>query len=269
MTNTLTRRSMLRATLIGTSAMLSSASVAAAAVPPFVFLDAPSGPDENPELIALGKTFPKLEAEYITARRARSAIVAKWSRLWPKAPDAIVLPYRDSNAWERDFMGAAMLPDGSRYQHRYGRDRFKSHPEPRSILSAESIEWQIERLDRSLHSRRPKHPLTAEQIAEIEAEIADLSAKLAVVREYEAAKVRVTKASGIAAATARLNAARDTLVAAVTAAMAAPETSMAGVLVKVRALQAWGAMHPGDRLDLAAMTEWPVQLADAVARHAA
>lgn len=71
MTNTLNRRSMLRATLIGTSAMLSTAAVAATAAPAFPFAD----PHDAAGPVDLAERVASLHAELKAAAR----------ELWPDA----------------------------------------------------------------------------------------------------------------------------------------------------------------------------------------
>lgn len=88
---------------------LAAASTTAAAI-----TMAPSAhsatPDENPELVRLGNAFAAIADEYRTASDARNAIIDKWSKVWPLAPDEIILDrqYDAHNAIERDITGSGL-----------------------------------------------------------------------------------------------------------------------------------------------------------------
>lgn len=210
---------------------------------------------ENPSLLTLGDQLPDAEAEMVAANAALRDVLRRWWSKWPVAPDAIVKPYRDDCALERGLDGSCIGPDGR-------RDLDKARP----LFSSQQLAWDLDSVDRTMKRRRPRHPLSVEQLMDLEAKRAMLSDQLAQAREYEAAKARTLEASGYEAARDRQSAAREALLSIVSRIMAEPETSMAGVVIKAEALTAW-ANAPYHAFEVKGWA-WPQQLAASLLRIA-
>jgi hypothetical protein len=78
---------------------------------------------------------------------------------------------------------------------------------------------------------------------------------------------RIETASGLDAAEAAKEKARLALRAHVTATMAAPETTIAGVVIKAEALTAWANVDTFERLFNPKGPDWAEGLAAAIMRH--
>jgi hypothetical protein len=166
-----------------------------------------------------------------------------------------------------------MLPDGSQYEFDFEAERAGT-PKPRTLIASADLERRIRRLDRDRVRRRPKHPLTADQIAELQNEISALSERLAIVRSYEAEKDRVLKASGYPEARAAYLAKRAALIAMIGAVMAEPAVTIEGVIVKAQALSVLSdghlrAMSFIEQLDQGWITGFADQVLEIAGRQAA
>jgi hypothetical protein len=222
-----------RRLLIGLAAASTAAAVPVAAIA----ATAPAQPAENPELVRLGDMIPGAVKAYYASVSRMHRIVASTRPVWPMAPKEAVADWPDRHAWETNVEGREILPDGTLYQFDFAASEAgRSYPKPRTLIAASDLESRIARLDRDRVRRRPKHPLTAEQLAELRQEITALSDRLAVVRAYEQEKARVLEASGYADAKAAYVAKRTALLDLLAAVMSEPVITMEGLVIKAQAL---------------------------------
>jgi len=251
-----------RRLLLGLAAASTAAAVPAAALA----TTEPAPVPENPELLCLGDMLPGVEADMIDAEADYWRIYRDWSPSWPIAPDAITWTstWGTDSKRERNILGWGMLPDGSTYN--VPQPYVSDHPQPRYVNTADDYRREIDELQKKLRRSRPKHPLSASEVADIEAAISMARGNLELASTYEAAKEGVKAASGIEAAIARRRTTQEALAELVGKIMAQPEQSMAGVLIKAQALAAWGN-NPFHDFHVAG-TEWPQRLAFAVLRLA-
>jgi hypothetical protein len=256
--------------------LLGLAAASAAAVPVIALAadQAASLPTpENVELIRLGDKLPRAVKAYYASVRRMHRIVDRWQPEWPTAPKEAVADWRDRKSWETNLEGRPMLPDGSQYEFDFEAERAGT-PKPRTLIASADLERHIRRLDRDRVRRRPKHPLTADQIAELQNEISALSERLAIVRSYEAEKDRVLKASGYPEARAAYLAKRAALIAMIGAVMAEPAVTIEGVIVKAQALSVLSdghlrAMSFIEQLDQGWITGFADQVLEIAGRQAA
>ncbi|PAP94540.1 hypothetical protein [Mesorhizobium wenxiniae] len=236
---------------------LAAASTAAAAVT--VAPEARSGQiSENPELLRLGNEFPAVANEYRSALAALNAIVNKWSKVWPVAPDEIIAARQfdgAGNTMERDITGHGLC-------HATGR--------PRYIYSCENLDWELKRAKSILKGKTiDKRALGGlPNRAAWEDELDVLVAQYTAAAKYEAEKARVLAASGHDAADRRKAAAAQALIGAIDAIMAQPETTMAGVVIKAQALAAWSAVEKWQRILTPQAVGWGSTLSASVLRLA-
>ncbi|TPK70288.1 hypothetical protein FJ930_18355 [Mesorhizobium sp. B2-4-15] len=231
---------------------LAAASTAAAAVT--VAPHAHSAAiQENPELVRLGNAFPAIAEEYRVAKNARSKIVKKWSKLWPSAPDEILTGRSHGRVTERDITGHGI----------YRNDKLVG------IDSCDDLDWYIDQAERILKGKSiDKRKIHGRDREGWEAHLDELVAEYTVAAKYEAEQARILKASGYKAADERKSMATKALVAAIDAIMALPETTMAGVMIKAQALQAWGHADRWERLLTPEAAAWAPSLAATVLRLA-
>ena len=206
---------------------------------------------ENPELVRLGDQLPAVEAELSEATQAYYAIIRRWNPRMPRAPEAIAMDWSDKDAWERDILGAPILRDGSRYEYPRFDDppRPPGSPRPMSVHTAAELERDAVRIERDMKRKRPRHPLTADQLLAMDAKRAMLLDKAGLARAYEAKRVAWLKASGFEPARARKEAAEKAMEALASSIMSVPETTMAGVLIKAQTLSLWHAYPLASLMD--------------------
>lgn len=257
----LTRRRLL--------AGLAAASTAAtiAAVPTLTAATGVPTLAENPELIRLGDILPGAVAEYHDAENAYRNIVREWGPRVPLAPDAIAYDAgAGSDRWERTIHGFAMMPDRSLYD--VPQPYVHDHPRPRSVQTADYFAACLKGRQGDLVRKRPKHPLTALDVVQIEMEIGLLRDKVALAKAYEVERARVIAVSGIEPSQARLDAATDALATLIEQIIVADETTMAGVVIKAQAIEAWQEVAGWHRLLPSLKGAWGAKLASAILRIA-
>jgi hypothetical protein len=95
-----------------------------------------------------------------------------------------------------------------------------------------------------------------------------LVAEYTAAAKYEAEKARILRASGYEAADQRKQAAAKALIEAIDSIMAAPETAMAGVMIKAQALASWSLVEDWQRLLTIQAAKWGPSLGASVLRLA-
>ena len=236
---------------------LAAASTAAATVT--VATDAM--PAENLELLRLADTVSDVEAEFVSARDARRAIVAEWSPRWPALPSAIVGTrlggYSDI---ARDLVGDTINGPANKFGETHSL----------KIATVESVEWYQERARRVLKGRGiDKRKLHGMDRAGWEDHLAYLDRVSAVAARYEAKCKKVRAASGIVAATERRRAAFAALTELTHIIMAQEPVTMSGIVAQAQALAAFG--RHADAWDVAFVpgaSTWGTELAANVLRLA-
>ena len=235
---------------------------------------------ESDELVGLGDVLAGIEAEYLEATHARQQIINNWWHRWPIAPDSIASEgrYGGGSDYERTFTGIAILPDRTVYDvpNPYRHD----HVRPRTIIKADAVARAIDDLRRAMRRKRknPFAPFNAfylyrahvGTIDEHEAGLAELRAIHAEAVAYENAKADMLAQMGWEAADARADAARESLIRTVNAALSAPAAGLHGVVIKARAIAAYARIPVSYRIsnDLA-HKEWAGDLGNEIVRIAA
>ena len=186
MLNTITTALSRRNVLLGLAASATAATSTGAK-------NAPAAPQENPALIALADDLPGIVSEYVAARDEVDRIVAEWSPRWPVPAEEIVSYGQGCKAHEGI--------DGRGIQTLWARDiyRVKSLGTPEYFAkSAESHEAAAQRKVKTKSQRGMKSELLW-----VEKE----RAAIEPARAYWSEVDRITKESGIEAATAKREAA--------------------------------------------------------------
>jgi hypothetical protein len=239
-----------RRLLIGLAAASTAAAVPAAAI-----ATAPTLPAENPELIRLGDMIATVAAEFHAAAQNEESVFAEWNHRLPRAPHELRQSDGGTDDVERDLSGLGISENGQ-------------------LVYVIGSDWFIHRrkgCEKALRSKRPRHPLTAQQTAEIKDDLAQYRQWEATSLEYEAERQRVFDASGYAAVKAARRAALTKFGELIRAIMAEPAESMTGVIVQAQALEAWGAVPLLDQV-LATVSDkegvWATRFAAAVLRIA-
>lgn len=241
-TAALSRRNLL----MGLAASATAATVA----------DAAAAPQENPELIAMADALPAVLAEYVAARDNVRSIVAKWSPQWPVPNENIISHVEGSKAY-RDIEGRGIeVPWG-----RSGLKRMPNLGTPESFeASAVYHETRADKCAGTKSKRKLKfHTGWAEQAR----------ASIEPARAYWCEVGRITEASGIEAAQARLAAARDALKVAVDRIMMAEDFTITGTAIKAQALCAWATVEEFYRLFNDRGPFWADRLAASIVQHTA
>ena len=205
---------------------------------------------ERDELMQLGDVLPDIEAEYLEATNARQQLINDWWHRWPIAPDSITSNGRYSGAddYERMFTGTAILPDRSVYEV---PDPYHSdYVRPRAITKSGELVRAIDDLRRAMRRKRkdPFAPFNVfylnhargGTIDEHEAALAELHTIHADAVAYEAAKAQMLEQMDWEATDARADTARENLIQTVNAVLGAPASGLHGVVIKARAIAAYG-----------------------------
>lgn len=218
--------------------------------------EAGTGPQENPELIAMADALPGVLAEYVAARDHVRAIVAEWSPQWP-VPSEEIIRYSDGCKDYRDITGRGIqMPWGNTDIMKMPMLGTPEHFE----ASAKRHEAQAVRRA-SLKSQRG----LKFHLAWAEADRAGIEPARAFWAEVE----RITVASGIGASKARETAARDTLKVAVDRIMLADDWTITGAVIKAQALSTWATVEEAFRLCNVRGPAWADLLAASIVKHAA
>ncbi|TPN58621.1 hypothetical protein FJ976_01540 [Mesorhizobium sp. B1-1-9] len=216
-----------------------------------------AAPVENPELVRLGNTLAAIADEYRAARDARIAIIDKWSKVWPLAPDEIISDRQYGNGpIERDITGSGL--------YRKGAARCLV------IYTCDDLDWYLTRAKRILKGKTiDKRSVGGLPDRDAWEDALDrYAAEYTAAAKYEAEKARILKASGYEAADRRKEAAATALINAIDGIMAQPETTMAGVMIKAQALAAWGLVTDWQRLLTLQAPAWGPALGASVLRIA-
>lgn len=194
---------------------------------------------EGETLLALADKLADAVAKIKAANAAYWKMVRTWEPKWPSAPDAITLT---GDAWkageEKGFRERSIMPDGTYYQPPAGDEWNKPHPKPRKVRKADGYAVTVRAIDTYMKRRRPKHPLTAGQLIECEAERAEALDLHAIATEYEARCAEIRSLSSYEGIRDRRFAALASAHEVIGKIMAEKPLSMAGVLIQAEALEA-------------------------------
>ena len=210
---------------------------------------------ENAELLRLGDILPAVAAKYETALRHMQTAFTEWNPLLPRCPVELRQSSGRNDEVERDLSGHGFSEDGHILY----------------VTPAESFTWRREGCESALRRKRPRHPLTATEIAGLNRELVEWRRLETLALDYEAERAKVIEASGYDAAKVDHRAALETFGDLVRSIMAQPAEGMAGVIVQAQALEAWGTVPLLDQV-LATVADkegvWATRLAAAVLRIA-
>jgi len=241
-----------RRMLLGLAAASTAAATASAAAGP-----TPTAP-ENPDLLRLAEDLPGLVDRYHAAWNHQRDTKAKWSPLWPSAPDEITQPGSKAarGGWEETFEGAALQRPNEEH--------------PRQLIPSYSFRWQVRRGERALRSKRLRTTGSTDGMnsAEWEAALAEDKRCLALAEAYESETKRVREASGYDASWKAHHAATDALADHVARIMAEPDHTMEGLIIKAEALEAWNSVEWWQRAFKPAAADWHGKIAASILRHA-
>ena len=213
----------MNATLSRRSIMLGLAAAATAATVATVETPAPA---ESPALLALADALPATLKAYLVARDDIARIVAHYSPQWP-VPSPDIIRYGMGCKPHCSIDG---LPIKSAAVGR-GIESYHDIGTP-DVFAASAERYQVDavRLSAKPGKRGLKHALFW---ADKE------KALIEPARVYWDQVARMTKASGIEGAKARLNATRIDLHKLVHNIMTTEEATLSGVVIKAQALTAW------------------------------
>lgn len=219
---------------------------------------------ENPELLRLGEEFDRLYDEYVVLRAHKLAVLREGDRRWPVTPEALFLKdaaggYVASSAFgpgemERDFAGGARMRRGE--------------SEPRALVARASLRYPVEAAQQALASKHlaRRGTLYGRDRASWEAQLQEHKPLFDLSEAYHQECDRLQEELGWTAAWQAVSNKKDQLSETVTALMAQKEQTVAGLLIKARAVQKFG------RTDYAWFTyqaiQWGGELAEAVLRFA-
>lgn len=230
---------------------LAASATAAAAVS-----EAAAAPQENPELVALADALPPVLAEYVAAREAVRAIVAKWSPQWPVPGEEIIRYGNDC----KDYRGL----DGVGIELPWGKGGLKRMPQ---VGTPESFAADAARCEKEAARCAALPSKRGLKFATFHA--TQSRAAIEPARAFWAEVDRIKAASGIEAAQAREEAAAKALVQAVDQIMAADDWTISGAVIKAQALGAWGELDRPVRLLTMREADWAQSLAASILKHAA
>lgn len=238
----LSRRNLL----MGLAASATAATVA----------DAATAPEENPELVAMADALPAVLAGYVAARENVRAIVADWSPQWP-VPDQEIICY---GAGCKDYRGI----DGRGIKLPWGKSDLMRMPQLGTpeyfAASAANHEAEAARKASTVSKRGLKFHLAWAKRDR---------ANIEPARVYWSEVDRLTKASGIEVAKARLATAEAALKAAVDRIMTTDDWTIAGTVIKAQALAAWAEADHVSRMLNDRGPVWADRLAASIVKHAA
>ena len=229
---------------------LAASATAAASV-----AEAASAPQENPKLLALADELPAVAAKHLEARDRVRAIVAEWSPQWP-VPSAELVRFGTDCKDYRGIDGFGLrLPEG------------KGMPIGMPKLGTpEYFEQQAAYHEKEAARRaalKSKRNLEFHQ-----AWAARERAQIEPSRAYWSEVERITEASGIEDAKARLSEAQDALKAKVDQIMRTDDWTIAGTVIKAQALQEWSAVDTFSRAFNVHGLDWADLVAASIMRHA-
>lgn len=234
-----------------------------------------SAPVENPELLRLADQLDAAESEYVAAVDALEWIADEWRHLWPLAPEDLLGganadKHDHYDTAERDIIGRHVMRDTAVLTKRLSA-KFRREDE-RLCFHVFTVKETAESIAR--HLLHPPVGRSAMSLARnqriYDKHIRALEQRLVLAREYEAETARLREAAGVAVAMKRKRIARGHFRTIVSAIIVTGETSMQGVVIKARALEAYGRREGQLALGAAMMTEgWGSKLSAAILRQSA
>lgn len=241
-TGALSRRRML----MGLALSATAATVA----------DASTGPQENPDLLALADAFPVVLAEYVAARDRKKSIIAEWSHRLP-VPDQEIICYgngcREYRGLDGRMIKVPRFKPGILWEVSIGTpEHFEA--------SAAQHEKEAARCAAFKSQRKVKSNLLW---AERERE--RIEPARAFLSEYDG----IIAASGIETANARATKALDALKSAVDQIMVADDRTITGAVIKAQALNAWAEADDWNRHFNLRGPAWADLMAASIMKHAA
>jgi hypothetical protein len=240
-TSALSRRKML----LGLALSATAATVA----------DAASVPQENPDLLAMADALPAVQAEYLAAQAHVRAIVAEWSPQWP-VPSEDIIRYAAGSKDYRDIAGWGLeMPWG-----KGGLMRMPQLGTPEVFEKGAAFNEKEAARRAGFKSKKglERHLQWAREDRK----------RIELARVYWSEVERITAASGIEAAKARREVARDALKAAVDRIMTAEDWTIAGAVIKAQALNAWAVVEHTHRAFNDRGAAWADLLSASIVKHA-
>ena len=216
---------------------------------------ATAAPQENPELVALADDLPAILAAYVAARENVAWIVAEWSPQWP-VPAPEIFRFGDGC---RRHVGI----DGAGIETPFG---VRGATHVASIGTPEHFEGRA-----AYHDSRAAHKAKTKSQRGMQSELRWAERDRAAIepaRAYWSEVERITKASGIEAATAQRTATLEAMRDQVGAIMRADDWTITGAIIKAQALGAWAEAGRFARAFNPDGPAWADQLAASILRHA-
>ncbi len=239
-----TRRHML----LGLAAAATTATATSATGPT-------TGPKESPELLALADKLEPISQAQRDALAARDVIVKEWGPQWPVAPREIIW-YGAGSKKHADITGAGIATEWSKS----GLTRVQNLGTPEGFAASR---------DSHLREYERRNALPSKRGAMQFKTLADRDAALIEpARAYWAEVERITEVSGYEAARTRAEAAALALKEIVGAIVMFEERTIAGLVIKAQAMQAWSYAPLFQRaLDLD-VTKWADAMTATIIRQA-
>ena len=248
MSQTFNRRTMLRR--LATATIATAVPVAAVARTSIVPVDAPQ---ESPGLVTAYRELTASIAERKAATDALDWLAAEYRHLWPLAPEELLSganAHRHDchNVAERDIAGRYIMRDVATMTKTVSR-RFREANVSTgfSVDTSDQIKEWLERWRANTPKGRTATAL-ARATKRRRDMIDKLEGKLALAKQYEAEKDKLTKASDALAMRDRWAQADRRFILAVYAIERIPALTMTGVWMKADAKRAWSGVYDG-RLD--------------------
>lgn len=272
MSQTFNRRTMLRR--LATATIATAVPIAAVARTSIVPVDAPR---ESPELVAAYQELTASIAERKAATDALDWLAAEYRHLWPLAPEELLSganAHRHDchNVAERDIAGRYIMRDVATMTKTVSR-RFREANVSTcfSVDTSDQIKEWLERWRANTPKGRTATAL-ARATKRRRDMIDKLEGKLALAKQYEAEKDKLTTASGALGMRDRWAQADRRFILAVYAIERIPALTMTGVWMKADAKRAWSGVYAG-RLDtmsasILAVLPAPAFLSEAVVGRA-
>lgn len=213
-----------------------------------------SGPQESAELIDLSNALPGHVEAYQAAAKKVADIAETWGPQWP-TPCEEIIRFTNSENQHTDILGVPVKV--KRHPGGFGQIVEIGSPED-FARSAESNEAEYQRRMGFKSQRGAKF---SKQRAERDRAAIPLS------EAYWSEVERIKEASGVDTAKEAQAAARDELQALVDQIMKTPETTIAGVVIKAQALEAWSSVDKFWRTFNLQGVDWAESLAASIIRQ--
>lgn len=213
-----------------------------------------AAPQENPALLALADELPEIAGAYKVARDEVDQIVKAWSPSWP-VPAEEVFSYGSGSKTHRGIDGEGIKTT----RFRDMSDVYRLGTPEMFAENAKGHEKRIAEIEKTKSKRRMEfHQLHAGRDR----------AAIEPARAYWSEVDRITKASGIEAATAKREAALESFREQVDKIMGTEDWTITGAVIKAQALAAWGEVDRFMVIFNARGHVWAKELSSSILRHA-